>query len=246
MDRTEEQLKLIRKSGIITAKALKKAIETAKPGANLLDIEKAAAEEIRRNDAKLSFPTVDNYKWATCLTINDELVHGIPRNIILKEGDILSIDVGALYKGWHTDAAWSLVVGGGSSQFLAVGEEALWKAIKQAKPGNKIGDISSQIQTTIEKANYSVSKSLVGHGVGRELHEDPIVPGLGKMGRGAVLKENMTIAIEVIYASGNAEVFLSDDGWTYITQDHSIGGLFEMSVIVGKEGPEVLTDWRKV
>lgn len=246
MVRTAEQLKLMRKSGQITAKALKKAIEAVKVGVSLLEVEKAAAEEIKRNDAKLSFPTVEGYKWATCLTINEELVHGIPRDIKLKEGDILSIDVGALYKGWHTDAAWSVIVGGGKSPFLALGEEALWKAINEAKSGNRIGDISQQIQQTIEKAGYSVSKSLVGHGVGRELHEDPIVPGLGKAGTGMVLKENMTIAIEVIYASGNAEVYLSDDGWTYVTQDHSIGGLFEMSVIIGKEGPEVLTDWRKV
>lgn len=246
MVRTADELKLMRKSGQITAKALKKAIEAAKPGANLLEIERVAAQEIKRNDAKLSFPTVEGYKWATCLTVNDELVHGIPRDVILKEGDILSIDIGAVYKGWHTDAAWSVVVGGNKSSFLAVGEEALWKAIKQAKVGNRIGDISAQIEQTVKQGGYDVSRTLVGHGVGRQLHEEPIVPGLGKAGCGMALKENMTIAIEVIYASGSAEVYLSDDGWTYLTRDGSLGGLFEMSLIVGKEGPEVLTDWRKV
>jgi methionyl aminopeptidase len=246
--RNEYELKLMRKSGEITAKALKKALEAAKVGVNLQDIEKVAASEIENLGAKLSFPTVGDYYWATCLTINEELVHGIPRDYVLKDGDVLSIDIGALYKGWHTDAAWSIIIGEGDSEkkkFLAVGEEALWKAIKQAKSGNKVGDISSVIEETVEKSGYDVSQTLVGHGVGKELHEDPIIPGLGQAGAGPTLKKGMTIAIEVIYAQGSADVELSSDGWTYITKDKSLGGLFEMSVIVGENGAEVLTDWRK-
>lgn len=253
--RNAYELKLMRQSGQITAKALKKALEEVKPGANLLEIEKAAADEIVKLGAKLSFPTVGDYNWATCLTINEELVHGIPRDYVLKEGDLLSIDIGALYKGWHTDAAWSVLVGESEkseksersekTRFLAVGEEALWKAIKQAKAGNRIGDISSQIQETVEAAGYDVSRTLVGHGVGKQLHEDPIVPGIGKSGTGVSLKKDMTIAIEVIYAAGKADVELAPDGWTYVMKDKSLGGLFEMSVIVGTNGPEVLTDWRK-
>lgn len=244
--RTEHQLKLMRKSGQITARALKKALEAVVPGINLLKIEQIAADEIMNLGGKLSFPTVEGYKWATCLTVNDELVHGIPRDITLKEGDIFSIDIGAMYKGWHTDAAWSVLVGGGNPRFLLVGEEALWKAVKQAIAGNRIGDISAGIQETIESVGYSVSQTLVGHGVGRELHEDPIIPGIGKKGTGEKLLENMTIAIETIYAEGNAEVYLAPDGWTYITKDKSLGGLFEMTIVVRKERAEVLTDWRKV
>ncbi len=261
--RNDYELKLIRQSGQITAKALKKALRVVKPGANLLEIEKVAAEEIINLGAKLSFPTVGGYKWATCLTVNEELVHGIPRDYELKDGDLLSIDIGALYKGWHTDAAWSVLVGkdapasqesenlkiGKSDQkkrFLAVGEEALWKAIRQAKAGNQVGDISQEIQSTVEGAGYSVSQTLVGHGVGKQLHEDPVIPGLGKKGTGLSLKKNMTIAIEVIYAAGKAEVELASDGWTYVMKDKSLGGLFEMSVVVGDKGAEVLTDWRKV
>lgn len=251
--RTDQELKLMRKSGQITAKALKKVLSEVRPGVNLLHLEAVAVDEITKNGAKLSFPTVEGYRWATCLTINEELVHGIPRDLQLKEGDIISIDIGAMYKGWHTDAAWSVLVGSAQNEeskkrqkFLAVGEETLWKAIKQAKAGNRIGDISETIQSGVEGVGYSVSETLVGHGVGKELHEDPIVPGLGKKGQGMTLVKNMTIAIEVIYAEGDAETELGTDGWTYVLRDGSLGGLFEMSVIIGDEKAEVLTDWRKV
>lgn len=252
--RSEQELKLIKRSGQITAKALKRVLSEIKPGVNLLHLEAVAVDEITKNGAKLSFPTVEGYRWATCLTINEELVHGIPRDIQLKEGDLVSVDIGAMYKGWHTDAAWSVLVRGRGTgyrvqektKFLAVGEETLWKAIKQAVAGNKIGDISDVIQTGVEGAGYSVSETLVGHGVGRELHEDPIIPGLGKKGMGKTLLKDMTIAIEVIYAQGNASTKLATDGWTYITRDGSLGGLFEMSVIVKDGKPEILTDWRKV
>lgn len=297
--KTEKQLELMRRSGKISAKALKMALEAAKPGVNLLEIEKVAWDTIIAEGGKISFITVDGYKWATCLTVNEQLVHGIPHDYVLKEGDLLSIDVGAVYEGWHTDTAWSIVIEGqrdkkrgdeskektnleipacrqarshsvrndkgevqndkskvqndkkGSQSdekrgFLAVGEEALWRAVKKAVAGNYIGDISHEIQTVIEGAGYSVSKELIGHGVGIKVHEPPDVPGIGKSGTGLLLQEGMTIAIEAIYAKGDAKVYLEDDGWTYTTVDHSLGGLFEMSVIVGKEKCEVLTDWRKV
>ena len=244
--RSEEELELMRKSGQISAKALKNTLAAVKEGVNLLELEKIAWETIKGLGGEISFITVDDYKWATCLTVNDELVHGIPRDIALKRGDKISIDVGAVYKGWHTDTAWSVIVGEKQDKFLSAGEEALWKGIKQAKAGNTIGDISDAIQTTIEKAGYDVSRTLIGHGVGKQVHEAPDVPGFGKKGVGLILEENMTIAIEAIYAEGKAEVFLADDGWTYVTKDHSRGGLFEMSIIVKNGEAEVLTDWRKV
>lgn len=251
--RTKIELNYIRESGKISAAALKVGIEKAKPGVNLLEIEKAVWEEIKRLGGGVSFITVAGYKWATCLTINEELVHGIPRDIVLKEGDVLSIDTGAIYKGWHTDTAWSIVVGGQGledgnekSQFLSVGEEAMWKGIKQAVAGNFIGDISNAIQTTIEAGGYDVSRELIGHGVGREVHEPPDVPGYGKPGMGLQLMEGMTLAIEAIYAQNKADVELAADGWTYVTKDKSLGGLFEMSIIVLDGKTEVLTDWRKI
>ena len=151
-----------------------------------------------------------------------------------------------MYKGWHTDCAWSMLVGDSSQdddkrQFLKVGEEALYDGIAQAVDGNKIGDISFAIQQKVEKNGYSVVRSLVGHGVGKSLHEEPEIPGYGEKGTGPILKAGMTLAIEVIYAKGKYELVLEKDGWTYSTADKSLGGLFEATVIVGKQNAEVLT-----
>lgn len=243
--RTPQELDLMRESGRISAVALKKVLESAKPGVNLLDLERIAEEAIKEEGGAVSFKTEPGYFWATCLTVNEEVVHGIPRDIVLKEGDKLSIDLGALYKGWHTDTAWSLIIGGKGSKFLSVGEAAMWSGIKQAKAGNRVGDISNAIQTVIEGAGHSVVESLVGHGVGRSLHEDPMIPGIGKKGTGPVLQAGMTLAIEAIYTAGNGDVAHLDDGWTIVSEDGSLGGLFEMTIIVTEGEPEVITDWRK-
>lgn len=236
----------MRGSGRISAKAMKKVLAAIKPGVNLLDLEKIAEAEILRLGAKSSFKTEPGYHWTTCLTVNDEVVHGIPRDITLEKGDKISIDLGALHKGWHTDTAWSVVVGGEPSKFLRAGEEAMWKGVAQAVAGNRVGDISHSIQETIEGAGYQVVRSLIGHGVGKALHEKPDIPGYGSKGVGPVLEEGMTLAIEAIYTEGTTEVKLAQDGWTISSEDGSLGGLFEMSVIVGKKKPEVITDWRKV
>ncbi len=244
--RTRKELELMRKSGKIAASALKKAIECIKVGVNLIDIDKAAEEKILSLGGEISFKTEPGYQFATCLTINEEVVHGIPRDIKLKRGDILGIDVGALYKGWHTDTAWSVVVDAPQNEFLKVGERALWLGIGKAVEGNRIGDISEAIQSEVEGNGYKIVRSLIGHGVGRALHEEPDVPGFGKAGTGPVIKAGMTLAIEVIYTAGSGKVKHRLDGWTIESADGSMGGLFEMSVIVGKERPEVLTDWRSM
>lgn len=244
--RTSEELDLMRKSGRISAKALKRALDASIQGVSLLEINKVAEDEILKLGGEASFKTEPGYNFATCLTINNEVVHGIPRGIKLKLGDVLSIDVGAIYKGWHTDTAWSKVVGKESSEFLKVGEKALWAGIDKAVDGNRIGDISAAIQDIVEGAGYKIVKSLVGHGVGKKLHEDPEIPGFGTRGTGSLLKAGETLAIEVIYTSGSGEVEHSSDGWTIISSDGSMGGLFEMSVVVGKKSPEILTDWRDI
>jgi methionyl aminopeptidase len=190
--------------------------------------------------------TVEGYKWATCLCLNDEVVHGIPRDMVLKIGDLFTIDTGARYKGWCTDTAWTIKVGGGTNKLLSVGEEAMWAGIKQARAGNRVGDISAEMQRVIEKENgFCVVRSLVGHGIGKTLHEDPQIPGYGRKGTGPILVEGMTVAIEAIYSESSLDVKMASDGWTYLTEDGSMAGMFEMSVIVGATGPEVLTDWRK-
>src|SRR3989344_3554295 len=252
--RSEIELELMRESGRITGLALKEVLKNIKAGITGLELDKIAEEEMKSQGAQSSFKTVEGYSFTTCVTVNEQVVHGIPTTRVLKEGDIVSIDLGALYKGWHTDAAWSVIVSeqatGNRQQeekkkFLSVGEEALWLGIKQATDGNRIGDIAEAIQTKVEGSGYSIVRSLVGHGVGKELHEDPEVPGYGKKGTGMILRKGMTIAIEVIYNMGNKEVLLNDDGWTIVSADGSLAGLFEMSVIVDKK-PEVLTDWRRL
>ncbi len=245
---TKEQ-DLMRQSGKIAAKALKASLEAAKPGVSGLELDKIAAEMIYSNKGDLSYKTVPGYKWATCVTLNEQVVHGIPTERKIEEGDLVSVDLAAMYEGWHTDTAWTVLVGKDDedkSRFLKVGEEALFLGIKQAVEGNTIGDISSAIQERVEnQAGYHVVRSLVGHGVGKKLHEDPQVPGYGKKGTGLLLEEGMTLAIEVIYAKGTGKVALDDDGWTYSSADGSLSGLFEMSVLVKKKEAEILTDWRK-
>lgn len=247
--RNSYEMKLMREGGKIAALALKKALGTVREGARGIDVDKIVQDVIYKSGGDLSYKTVPGYKYATCITINEQVVHGMPTERILQKGDVVSIDLAVLYKGWHTDTAWTVLVGDGNEEkrkFLRVGEEALWEAVKKAVEGNRIGDIGFVIQSKVEGAGYSVVRSLVGHGVGRSLHEDPEVPGYGNPGTGTVLKSGMALAIEVIYTQGLPDVILDKDGWTFISADGSLAGLFEMTVIVGKDKAEVLTDWRKV
>lgn len=237
------EVKLMEKSGRIAALALNKAMDEVKIGVTELEVDQKVAEEIYKNGGDLSYKTVPGYKYATCITVNEEVVHGIPTARKFDSGDIVSVDLAVMYKGWHTDCAWTKLLGKdtGKEKFLQVGQDALWEGIKQAVDGNRVGDISNSIQSKVEGAGYQVVRSLVGHGVGRSLHEDPQIPGVGKTGTGMVLKSGMSLAIEVIYTKGSEEVVLDEDGWTFKTADGSWGGLFEMSVIVGKEKAEILT-----
>ncbi|MBI4035501.1 type I methionyl aminopeptidase [Candidatus Daviesbacteria bacterium] len=246
--RNQYELKLMYRSGEISARALKRAMESVKADVSEIDVDKAVEKEIYKQGGDLSYKTVPGYNYATCITVNDEVVHGIPTNRKFVNGDLVSVDLAVMYKGWHTDCAWSVLVGKDKEKerFLRVGEEALWLGIDQAVDGNRIGDISHAIQSKVEGAGYSVVRSLVGHGVGRSLHEDPEIPGVGVSGTGPVIKSGMTLAIEVIYTKGSPDVILGEDGWTFFSSDKSWGGLFEMTVIAGEKKAEVLTDWRKI
>lgn len=247
MVRNSYELKLMRQSGKIAAQALKKALEAIKVGVTELEVDKIAETEIFKLGGDLSYKSVPGYKFATCVTVNDQVVHGIPTERKFEAGDLVSVDLAVSYKGWNTDCAWSVLVGGKGEgekekgEFLKTGEEALWDGIAQAVEGNRVGDISNAIQTRIEEAGYSVVRSLVGHGVGKTLHEAPEIPGFGEKGTGMILKSGMTLAIEAIYTKGRPEVILDKDGWTFKTADGSWGGLFEMTVSVGKTQAEVLT-----
>lgn len=241
--RNSYELKLMRKSGEIATAVLKKGLEKVKIGISELEVDKIVEEEIYKLGGDLSYKSVPGYKFATCITVNEQVVHGVPTDRVFEAGDLVSIDLAVVYKGWHTDCAWSILVGQDSEKerFLEAGEKALWDGIAQAVDGNRIGDISAAIQGVIEGGGYSVVRSLVGHGVGKSLHEGPEIPGFGEKGKGMVLKTGMTLAIEVIYTKGGYEVVLEKDGWTFSTVDKSLGGLFEITIIVGKDKPEILT-----
>ena len=244
--KSESEIELMKKAGSICARALKEVLANVKPGVSCQTLDLIARREIEKLGGTSSFMTVEDYKYTICTTINEQVVHGIPTSRKLENGDILGVDIGALYSGYHSDQAITVPVGNVAQKtkhFLEVGKNTLVSALKQVRVGNSIGDISSVIQEGIEGAGYSIVKSLTGHGVGKELHEDPIIPGFGKKGTGAKIMENMTLAIEVIYTQGSGEVGLENDNWTISSADGSLGGLFEQTVLVKKSGPIVLTPY---
>jgi len=226
--KNSKEIELMRQAGRVAALALKKVEEHIKIRVKIRQLDKIAEEVINSNGATASFKEVAGYHHCICATQNDWVVHGIPGEYELKDGDIIGIDLGAYYKGYHSDMAHTYLVGKSpkKEKFLQTGETALWSAIKEAKVGNHIGDISNKIQVVVEGAGYSVVKELVGHGVGKDLHEDPLIPGKGKKGTGAEIEEGMVLAIEVIYKMGSPDITLLSDGWTIATKDGSYSGLF--------------------
>lgn len=242
--RTKEELAVMREGGGKLGVILQDLLEFSQTGVGLLDIDARADQLIEEAGGTASFKTVRGYTWATCLCINDAVVHGVPSQYKLQKGDCLTIDVGMLYKGLHTDTAWTKIIDGPNDAFLRVGEMALGKAIDQAKTGNYVGHISKSIEDSIVGAGYSIVKSLVGHGVGRTLHEDPQIPGFlrGSIEETPKLEAGMTIAIEVIYAEGSGQVnYDHPDGWTVATYDRSRAAVFEHTVAIWANGPIVLT-----
>lgn len=244
--KTKEEIEIMKTAGSITARALRKVREAIKPGVSAIVLDKIANDEIKKHGASPSFMTVEDYQWTICTSINNQVVHGIPTSRAVNEGDIIGIDIGALYRGYHSDLAITVPVGKVSDEaqrLLDVGKKTLENAISTAQVGRHIGDISSAIQKGIEGANYAVVKSLTGHGVGKELHEEPMIPGFGKAGTGPKILENMVLAIEVIYAQISPDVLVEKDHWTISTKDGSLSGLFEQTIATSNNGPIVLTPY---
>lgn len=250
--KTEEEIKKMKKGGKILAEVLAEVCANAKPGVTELELESLANELILKKGAFPGFKKVSGYSYATCLSTNDVIVHGLPKDNVLREGDIIGIDCGVFYEGFHSDMAETIRIKSKSSdrkenddvdQFLETGKKALKAAINQAKPGNRIGHISQTIQDIVEESGYSIVRNLVGHGIGQNLHEPPEIPGFvaEKLERTPLLKEGMTIAIEVIYNMGKKDIKYDKDGWTIRTKDGSLSGLFERSIVVTKKGPVLLT-----
>ncbi len=234
----------MRRAGQISALAMEEVAKNIRVGVTTLELDKLVEGVFKENGADSAFKKVENYQYSICTTPNDWVVHGIPGNYKLSDGDVVGIDLGALVDGYNSDMAQTFTVGQVSEdaqKFLETGEKALKEAITQAKIGNRVGDISAAIQNCVEGAGYSVVRELVGHGVGKSLHEDPMIPGRGEKGSGPLLEEGLVIAVEVIYNQGKAGVVLLDDGWTIATKDGSLAGLFERTIAITKKGPVVLT-----
>ncbi len=261
--KTEKEIAIMAAGGKILAEVLFKILDYARPGVSELELDAMAEKLIREKGGEPGFKKVPGYKHTICVSTNSVVVHGIPTEHKLREGDVLGIDCGVYYEGFHTDMAETIRIGAreahdpptatqleagvGSPRvdtFLNTGKRALNEAIKMAKPGNRIGHISKTIQDIVEGGGYSVVRSLIGHGVGRELHEEPEVPGYlnRKIEKTPLLMEGITIAIEVIYNMEKKEVVLTnDDGWTISTADGSISGLFERTVAITKNDLVILT-----
>ncbi len=242
--KSDLEIELMQRGGEITSAVLQTLIRAVKVDTKLIDLDSLAEEEILKLGAEPSFKTVDNYPYTTCINVNEGIVHGMPNEYKLKKSDIVSIDIGSLYKGFHTDLSYTLEVETDyESTFLKTGKLALEKAISSCKLGNRIGDISASMQQEVESKGYSVSEMLVGHGVGRKLHEDPYVPCYGVFGTGHKLKAGMVLAIEVIYQKGRPDLVESSDGWTLKTADGSLSALYEKTVALTRAGTVVITEF---
>jgi methionyl aminopeptidase len=246
--KTGSEIEIMKKSGDISSAAMREIAKNIRPGIKTTVLDRIAQETIEKLGGESSFKKVENYFHTTCITPNDWVVHGVPGDYILKEGDLVGVDLGAYYKGFHTDMAQTFAVGNVSAEkkkFLETGKKALSQALGEVKEGNHIGDISSRIQTSVEGGGYSVVRELIGHGVGKELHEGPLIPGIGKKGTGEKIARGLVIAVEVIYNFGKPEVKLLADGWSISTKDGSVSGLFERTIAITEKGPEVLTPFAK-
>ena len=246
--KSQDEIELMREAGAILAETLSHLQSLARPGVTLLDLDREADKVIRARDCIPGFVGYDGYKNAICTSVNDQVVHGIPTNRKLREGDLLSLDAGLIYRGFWADAGLSVGVGKVSPEaqrLMDVTRESLAIGIDQARDGNRIGDISAAVQRHVEAAGFSVVRQFVGHGIGRDMHEDPQVPNFGIAGRGPMLKPGMVLAIEPMVNAGSPEVALLGDGWTVVTADHSLSDYFEHSVAITAEGPEILTVSKK-
>lgn len=244
--KTKEQISVMREGGKRLALVREALREEVKVGVSGEQIEEKANEFIAKQAAEPSFKMVNGYDWAICLNVNDGVVHGIPHSdIVFKDGDIVSVDVGLFYKGFHTDTSFTKLLGSDTEkqQFLEIGKKALNAGIKQAKQGRKVGDISAAMEETLTKHNLSPVRNLTGHGIGKDLHEAPLIPCFvsGSPEESIVLVEGMALAIEIMYAQGSGDIKLSSDGWTLSTKDGKLAALFEETVAVTHDGSLLLT-----
>lgn len=244
--KTPEELKIMEEGGKKLSFVKHALMDMVKVGVSAADLEEKAVSLMEQSGGKPSFMMVPGYSWATCVNINSGLVHGIPhKSIVFKKADVVSVDLGLFYKGFHTDTSFTVAIDPDEKTkgFLEAGKKAFNAAISVVKPGNRIYDISEKMQDTIELFGFSPIRDLVGHGIGKELHEAPAIPCFIHTDRQktALIEPGMAIAVEVMYAKGDSEVVTEKDGWTIGMADGKISGLFEDTVIVTQKGSKVIT-----
>jgi methionyl aminopeptidase len=243
--KSPEELDKMRRAGRIVASAIDRLLGVLRPGMTTGDLDGVAEEHIRGEGAVPSFKGYRGFPASICTSVNEEIVHGIPGKRRLEEGDLLSLDVGAIWEGYHGDSAVSVFVGeppsGEADKLVRVTEESLEAAIAQIRAGNRLSDIGSVVQQVVEGAGFSVVREYVGHGIGRNLHEDPPIPNYGPPGRGLELRPGLVVAVEPMVNIGGWETRLLADEWTVVTADGSLSAHFEHTIAVTDDGPEVLT-----
>lgn len=244
MIKSSEEIELLKIAGQIVGDTHNYLKQFIKPGVTTKELDKLAYDYIISRDATPSFLNYEGYPASICTSVNEEVVHGIPSDRVLQEGDIISIDIGACYKGYHGDSAWSYPVGNISEEkkyLLEHTEKSLYEGLNVIKPGMKIGDIGYAVEQYALKHKLGVVKELVGHGVGKHLHESPDVPNYGKKNTGMTLRKGMVIAVEPMLNLGTADIYILDDDWTIITADDKPSAHFEHTIVVTKDGYEILT-----
>ena len=242
--KSEREIEIMRHAGMLVSKMHKFIKPYIKEGITCRELDKLCEDFIIKNDAVPTCKGFEGYPCALCTSVNDVVVHGIPDDTVLKNGDIITIDVVIGYKGYQGDAAWTYAVGevdDDKKYLMEHTEKSLYEGLKQAIPGNRIGDISSAVQKYCESHNLGVVRELCGHGIGRDMHEDPEVPNYGLAGTGPKLKPGMVICIEPMITFGKRNVYVMEDGWTVKTMDHSPAAHYEHTVLITEDGNEILT-----
>jgi methionyl aminopeptidase len=247
--KNDEEIAIIKQSGLILAQTLGVVAKAIKPGITTRDLDKLAETYIYDQGASPSFKGYNRFPATLCISVNEAVVHGIPGNYELKEGDIVSVDCGVFYKGFHSDSAFTFPVGEitkEARELIKVTKEALYLGISQAIVGNRVGDIGGVVEDYVSKHNFTVVRDLAGHGIGKNLHEDPQVPNYGKRGAGVRLKKGMVLAIEPMVNLGKSAVKQEKDGWTITTIDKKLSAHFEHTVAIGEQQAEILTSYQYI
>lgn len=242
--KSSEEIRRLRRAGKLVADAHALVAEMIRPGVTTAELDEAVEQLIRKAGGIPTFKGYQGFPASICTSVDDEVIHGIPGSRRLEEGQIVSVDIGVTLDGFVGDSAWTYPVGAIApdvQRLLQTTEEALYRGIEAARPGNRISDIGHAIQTWVERRGFSVVRDFVGHGVGREMHEEPQVPNFGPPGRGPRIKPGMCLAIEPMVTMGKHHVRILDDQWTAVTEDGSLAAHFEHTIIVTPDGPEILT-----